>query len=189
MKTNDFIEDYRSIIESSTDEELVAIYFQQEGYEEEYVSLLVEELHARGLPPEKLTDEAAANALLISKKSDEELYEIYTHSSQYSQEWRALAEAEAMRRGLSVDVVAKAKDDAELAAGIEGKHIVAGFIFCLLGGIIGLIIGFDYAFSTRTNADGECFYKYDRATRTSGKWMLVLFAVVVTIFIAAKLNE
>jgi hypothetical protein len=189
MGTTDFSEDYRSVIEALTDEEMVDTYLQREGYDEKYVALLVDALRARGLPPEELTSGEVAHALLASRKSDEELHAIYTSTTEYSSEWRSLAEAEATRRGLTVDAIAREKERALFEAGVPGKHVIAGFVFCFLGGIIGLIIGIDYVFSAKSNADGEQFYKYDKATRSAGKWMLALLAVVVTITIIARIID
>ena len=65
----------------------------------------------------------------------------------------------------------------------EGKQgywgwIVAGYIFCVLGGLIGLVIGCIYVFSIQKTASGDKLYKYNESTRKHGKGMLILFAIM-----------
>jgi hypothetical protein len=173
------------MIKSYTDEKLAEIYLQREDYDEIFVELTVEELGNRGIPPEKLTSEDEAMQFLMSRKTDEELRSIYIGCDSQMQ---ILAESEALRRGMSADELEKEKTIAALQRAIPGKHIFAGYLFSILGGLIGLIIAIDYIFSKNITEEGE-FYKYDSFTRKAGKGMFVVFAISLIVFIIIQINK
>jgi hypothetical protein len=184
MKTN-LHEDYKALARALDDEELVENYLEREGYEEEYVAVLAEELAARGLSPDTLAPGDTATSILMKKKSDQELRAIYLDMEGTPEKTRKLAVAEATRRGLPVDTSEEAREEFLARQGQRGKHVFAGYIFSVLGGLIGLIIALDYVLSTRQLGD-ETVYKYDSTTRKDGKSMLVVLAIVVTLFTLVK---
>ncbi|MDR1459401.1 MAG: hypothetical protein LBI60_04230 [Bacteroidales bacterium] len=186
MKRIDYSKDYQKVIQSHTDRELTEIYLNANDYTEEFIALLLVELNKRGIPVEELTSKEKADLFLIRKKSDEELHDIYTDTLDYPQDLRTLAEEEAKRRGLSIDTIEQQKIEANSYKGVEGKHIIAGFLFSILGGVIGLIIALDYVFSKTT--DGA-FYKYDENTRKSGKYMFIVLVISVTLTIVIRCNS
>jgi hypothetical protein len=185
MKPTDYNENYRNLILACTDEELANKYLERNNYTSEYVGMLIEELHVRGIPLEKLTSQEAASAFLITKKSDEELRDIYTDMEGFPENIRELAELEIKRRGISIDHIEKEKKQKDLHKGAAGKHIVAGYIFSILGGLIGLFIAIDYLSSKVHTNEGK-FYKYNDETRKAGKGMLIIFVIVVILVIIAN---
>jgi hypothetical protein len=125
----------------------------------------------------------------IQKKSDDELYDIYTDLD-HDKEMQVLAKQEAVRRGLNIDTWGKEKITA-LNEGEQGRYIVAGYILSVFGGglvgIIGLFIALDYLFAKKHSTEGT-FYKYNKSTRTAGRGMLIVFFISVLLAIMVILN-
>jgi hypothetical protein len=189
MKTN-LQEDLKARVRALDDEKLVKDYLKREGYAKEYVTLVEEQLVARGLSPGDLTSEDAATSILMRKKSDKELHALYLDLQHTPARVRQLAEEEVKRRGQLVDTIEKVRVETRIRDGQCGEYIVAGYVFSvLLGGVIGLGFGLNYFFATRQLADGEVVHKYNRATRTNGAWMLVIAAIIITLFTAKVINE
>ncbi|MDR2407552.1 MAG: hypothetical protein LBE13_05520 [Bacteroidales bacterium] len=184
-----YIENYRKIISSLTDEELAEKYLERANYTEEYNNLLIKEIEHREIPMEVLTSKETAMQFLIEKKSDEKLYDIYTDLD-YDKEMQLLAKQEAERRGLNTDAWEKEKITA-LKEGEQGRYIVAGYILSIFGlglvGLIGLFIALDYVFAKKNSTEGK-FYKYNKATRSAGRGMLIVFAITVILLIMLLLN-
>ncbi|MDR1553212.1 MAG: hypothetical protein LBS69_07105 [Prevotellaceae bacterium] len=179
MERENFNDEYQEMIKSYTDEELAEIYLLRADYDEAFIELTVEELGIRGIPVEKLTSENEAMQFLMSRKTDEELRNIYTGCGN---ELQTFAEREAMRRGMSSEALEKEKTTAAMQRGVQGKHVFAGYLFSILGGLIGLFIALDYITATKSTDGGE-FNKYNDSTRKAGKGMLIVFAISLTIFI------
>jgi hypothetical protein len=59
--------------------------------------------------------------------------------------------------------------------------IVVGWIFAVLGGLIGVGIGAYLAFAKTTGANGETTYKYDDGSRKHGIPMLVIALIFFSI--------
>lgn len=51
--------------------------------------------------------------------------------------------------------------------------IAAGFLLALLGGILGIVLGWSFVTLKERDPNGEEFYKYDGLTRSLGIWMIV----------------
>ncbi|MDR0606020.1 MAG: hypothetical protein LBG80_17160 [Bacteroidales bacterium] len=181
----DYSEDYRKSISSLTDEELVKKYFEREDYNENYINLLISEINHRKIPIEELTSKETAMQALILRKSDKELQDIY-NDLDCDKEMQLLAKQESIRRGLPIDTLEKEKKIAMLKQGVQGKHIVAGYLFSILGGLIGLIIAIDYLSSKEKTAEGV-FYKYNKETRKSARGMLIAFVISSILFIMINL--
>jgi hypothetical protein len=71
--------------------------------------------------------------------------------------------------------------------GVPGKHIFAGYLFSVMGGLIGVIIACDYYFSTAFNNGERYVYKYDKTTRNDGKNMLIIIAIVWALVILSNI--
>ncbi|MDR2804551.1 MAG: hypothetical protein LBB85_02765 [Dysgonamonadaceae bacterium] len=171
-----------NIIHSFTDTELVTHYVEREKYVDTYVDALIEELSFRGISPKELTSKDAAILYLFRKKTDGELRDTYLNIEEYPKKIRDLAEQEAVRRGLSIDIDGKKKAQAELREGVPGNPLVIVLGYFLSLGIIGLVIALNYVFSQVYTNDGYV-YKYNKNTRIAGVGMLALFVVSVVIAI------
>ncbi len=61
--------------------------------------------------------------------------------------------------------------------------IIAGYIFAILGGLIGIVIG---AVKSTIKVDGEKKIKYDEASRKNGMYILFLAILMMIVFTAMK---
>jgi hypothetical protein len=175
-------------IKQSEDTDLFNFYKKRSDYQPLFVKCLEEELAVRGYNVADI-DSGDTNRLILNNKSNEQLINIITNYTDYNKGWDTIARTILESRGfdtLSLYSVAKNKT-AILKDGKPGKHIIAGYIFSLLGGLLGLIIALDYTLAKVTTVNGEVFPKYNKKTRESGKIMLVIIAVVVTISIIVNL--
>lgn len=123
--------------------------------------------------------------------SDEELIEVITHAS----EWSAFDTAHARKllgeRGVDVSKLEKQREErmTRLKQGQAASKplILLGWVFSILGGIIGIVIGYSLTSTKIKGADGE-FLKYDKASRDTGakifKVGMLVAAVVVAIRVA-----
>ncbi|MBB5037964.1 hypothetical protein [Prosthecobacter dejongeii] len=67
-------------------------------------------------------------------------------------------------------------------------HLVLGWFSVLLGGIVGMGIGYSLAYMKESHAEGE-FYTYDLRTREIGRWMMwsgVVMLVVWRFILASR---
>ena len=66
--------------------------------------------------------------------------------------------------------------------------ILLGWVFSVLGGLIGLGIGWSLAYMKEKTPDGE-FFTYDEESRVIGKNMLRLAATVIAIAVLLRLSS
>lgn len=111
----------------------------------------------------------------LAHASDEELLDIMTHASEWSP--FDVAHARRLLEEKGVDT-AKLKEDREekIARLMDGKPaskklIFFGWVFCFLGGIIGIAIALSINQTKDKTPLGD-YYRYDRASRTIGADML-----------------
>jgi hypothetical protein len=178
--TTNLHENFKARVSALDDEELVKNYLERG----EYIALLEKEVAARGLSPAPSASDDANTRLLLEKKSDGELRALYLDLDYTPAHLRQLVGEEAARRGIPVSAMEKVLDESR-TQGQRGKHVGAGYVLSWMGGLFGLFIALDYAFSKRRVADGTV-YKYDSDTRNDGKLMLLIIAFVVAFTIATN---
>lgn len=64
--------------------------------------------------------------------------------------------------------------------------IVLSFWLTLVGGVWGILVGYNYAYSKHKNNDGVEYFIYNESTRKYGKWMLILGGIILAIFLLSK---
>ncbi len=165
------------------DDELIKAYQQRVDYQPKFVTAAEEELAIRGYDPE-LLDQKTADEWVISKKTTNELVEIFTNSFDYSKAWGNLAMNELVARNFDISslYVEKSNNKNVLLSGQPGRYITLGYILCFLGTWPGLILGIVYATSKETTISGERIYKYHKNTRAHGKRMIIC-CILMTILI------
>ncbi|MFT3901858.1 MAG: hypothetical protein QM727_01705 [Niabella sp.] len=127
----------------------------------------------------------------IALKSNDELIEIYTNSLDYQPEFAQLAEQEIIKRNIPLDAVRKIKDknieiEAQtLAIGKQGNPIYLTLIAiaAIGGGIISIIGGYIYAYSTHLDSKGEKYFVYNESTRKWGRIILWIGVAVLLLTI------
>jgi len=63
--------------------------------------------------------------------------------------------------------------------------IIAGYIFAILGGLIGIAIG-AVIWKSTVKVDGEKRFKYDETSRKKGMYILFLAILMMIIFTAMR---
>ena len=107
--------------------------------------------------------------------SDEELYEVLLKSDEWNEFDYMLAQQILLNRGKSIDeslLKALKKERIKTLSEPEGNQkpwLYVGYIFALLGGFIGIVIGYFLWTSRKTLPDGSKVYSYTAEDRSKGK--------------------
>ncbi len=106
--------------------------------------------------------------------TDEELYEILLKSDEWNELDYKLAQKILKQRGKSIDAellnVLKRQRLESLAKPEENQKpwIIAGYIFAILGGLLGIFIGYSLFNSKKSLPNGQKVYSYSREDRKHG---------------------
>lgn len=131
---------------------------------------------------------------LVKKKTDKELIDIYLNPQDYQADFVGLVVEEITHRKLPIDTldeIRSKKDEVSdnvLAIGKQGNLLYLALlaISALLGGLIAIVGGYIYAYSTVLDSNGDKLYVYDESTR---KWERIILGVgVVMTFIILVLR-
>jgi hypothetical protein len=178
-------------IKTMEDRDLLISYKNRADYNSSFVRLAEEEIVIRGYILGEVDDEDI-DSLVLRKKETNELVEIYTNGANYIKGWEKLAGMELESRGYDLTSLyaVNTRNKRVLKSGIQGKYIGLGYFFSFLGGFVGLAFGFNYAFSKQNTVSGIAFPKYNRATRSHGRAMLILagVSIIIQIIIRIKTN-
>jgi hypothetical protein len=116
--------------------------------------------------------------------TDEELYEILLKSDEWNAFDYTLAQKILKQRGKSVnkELLNSLKNERikDLAKPEENQRpwIIAGYIFSLLGGFLGLIIGYFLWTSKKTLPNGQKVYSYSANDRKHGKYIFYIGLII-----------
>lgn len=131
---------------------------------------------------------------IVKEKPDAELLTMVYQFDQWDTEMLRAVEGELQNRQiLPEDIKIRKKEiiDKELADLAKGKDAsLLGQIFGWLGvlGILGIIIGYNYAFSrTKSKYTGKEFYKYDAPSRENGTYIFYTSLAVFVLYFLYKL--
>ena len=133
-----------------------------------------------------LKEDLPDNHYLVTS-TDEELVEVVAHSSEWSPFDVAHARRLIVERGIDTKQI-EAKRAEHLRQQRLGKPaskelILLGWVFSVLGGLIGLGLAWSLCYMKEKTPDGE-FFSYDEKSRAIGKKML---ALAITVLVAAVL--
>ncbi|WMI65994.1 hypothetical protein RBH94_02275 [Aestuariibaculum sp. YM273] len=127
--------------------------------------------------------------------TDEELYEILLKSDEWNAFDYSLAQNILKKRGKSVDkqLLNSLKNERlkDLAKPEENQKpwIITGYIFSLLGGFLGLIIGYFLWTSKKTLPNGQKVYSYSANNRKHGKYIFYLGLIIAPTTLLLKVVE
>lgn len=134
------------------------------------------------------TDLPADHYLLAS--TDEELVEILARPSDWCGFDVAHARRLVLQRGIDLKLVEdkKAEHVHQLRRGKRAskKLIVFGWVFSVLGGLIGLGIAWSLVSMREKTPDGE-FFTYDEESRAIGEEMLTVAGVILVVVVSVRL--
>jgi hypothetical protein len=149
---------------------------------------------------EKILSEDAENYLnqmdkdhYIFSFTDEELYEIILKPDEWNEMDYLMAKKLLEKKGKPVDEsmihTIKKQRIADLAQPEENQKawIYAGYAAAILGGFLGIIIGYVLTTSKKTLPNGERVYSYSEKDRASGKTILYLSLVFFPIYLLLRI--
>ncbi|MET1260548.1 hypothetical protein ABV409_14475 [Flagellimonas sp. DF-77] len=119
--------------------------------------------------------------------SDEELYDILLKADEWNEFDYSLARNILTQRGKSIDkelLQALKKQRIEQLAKPEESQkawIMAGYIFAILGGLLGILIGYFLWTAKKTLPNGQKVYTYSEKDRKQGKMIFILALVIFPI--------
>ena len=133
---------------------------------------------------------------LVKKKTDKELIDIYLNPQDYQAEFVGLVVEEITHRKLPIDTldeIRSKKDEVSdnvLALGKQGNPLYLALlaISALLGGLIAIVGGYIYAYSTVLDSNGDKLYVYDESTRKWGRIILGVGVVMTFIILVLRFN-
>jgi hypothetical protein len=127
--------------------------------------------------------------------TDEELLDILAHRHDWNEIDLLLSEKILNDRGVSIDpqkiVVANEKRFEELAIPKKAAEgwIIGGYLFALLGGLIGLSIAYFVIIAKRKLPDGSKVYDYSESTRLHAKIIFALSLIVISSLLILQLSN
>lgn len=124
--------------------------------------------------------------------SDDELYDILVKSDEWSAFDYTLAQKLLKNRGKPVDEVLvnalKSERLKELSEpeGNQKYWIIAGYVFAVLGGFLGLLIGYLIWTSKKTLPNGEKVYSHYEKDRKHGKYIFYIGLIIAPLALFLK---
>jgi hypothetical protein len=141
---------------------------------------------------EKLIDQIPEDHYLFGF-TDTELYEILLKSDEWSELDYKLAQKILTQRGKSIDpdlLKGLKKQRLELLAQPEGNQkpwIFAGYTFALIGGLLGILIGYLLWTSKKSLPNGQRVYSYSEKDRTHGKTILYIGLILLPFYVTLRI--
>lgn len=132
---------------------------------------------------ENLLDTIDKDHYLLSF-TNEELYEVLLNSDEWNVFDYKLAQKLLTDRGKTIDsemLTSLKKERLKILSKPEENQkpwIIAGYTFALLGGGIGIIIGYSLWKSKKTLPNGERIYSYNTEDRNSGKKIFIISIII-----------
>lgn len=128
----------------------------------------------------------------LFKFTDEELYEILLKSDEWSAFDYTLAQKILEDRGKTIDknllnsLKNQRIEDLAKPEGNQKSWIIGGYIFAIVGGFLGLIIGYSLWASKKTLPNGEKVYSYSEKDRQHGKNIFYIGLIVFPLSIISR---
>jgi hypothetical protein len=125
--------------------------------------------------------------------TNEELYEILLNSDEWNVFDYKLAQKLLTDRGKTIDtemLTSLKKERLKILAKPEENQkawIIAGYLFALLGGGIGIVIGYSLWRSKKTLPNGERIYSYNAEDRKNGQRIFLISIIIFPIALILKI--
>ncbi|MEP7095275.1 MAG: hypothetical protein ABI793_14530, partial [Flavobacterium sp.] len=125
--------------------------------------------------------------------TDDELYEILLKADEWNEFDYKLAQKILTQRGKSVDtelLKALKKQRLDLLTKPEEDQkssIMAGYIFAILGGFLGILIGYSLWTSKKTLPNGQKVYSYNEKDRVHGKNIFYIGLIILPFYIIIRI--
>lgn len=141
---------------------------------------------------ENLIDQVDSNHYLFDF-TDDELYEILLKADEWSEFDYKLAQKILTKRGKSIDtdlLKALKEQRIESLAKPEGNQkswIISGYIFSILGGLLGILIGYSLWTSKKSLPNGQIVYSYSENDRAHGKIIFYIGLIILPFYILLRI--
>lgn len=141
---------------------------------------------------ESILNEVDKDYYLLSF-SDEELYDVLLKSDEWNVFDYKLAQKLLIERGKNIDsemLASLKKERLQILAKPEEPQkswITIGYMFSILGGAIGIIIGYLLWTSKKTLPNGERVYSYNENDRKHGKTIFILGSIIFPLALLVKI--
>ena len=125
--------------------------------------------------------------------TDEELYEVLLKSDEWNIFDYKLAQKILINRGKTIDpemLASFKKERLKILAKPEENQkpwIIAGYLFSILGGGIGIVIGYSLWTSKKTLPNGERIYSYNDLDREHGKMIFIIGLIIFPLVLIIKI--
>jgi hypothetical protein len=125
--------------------------------------------------------------------TDEELFDILTKPDEWNEFDYQLAKKILLERGkdISTDTVDLLRKQriSELAKPEEGQRnwIYAGYLFALLGGLLGIFIGWHLSTFKKTLPNGEKVFGYTQKDQQHGKRIFIIGIIMFTVWVTIRI--
>lgn len=149
---------------------------------------------------EKVLDKNAENLIKLVDQNhylfdftDDELYEILLKADEWNELDHKLAQKILIQRGKSIDtdlLKALKKQRLEVLAKPEKNQkpwIISGYIFAILGGLLGILIGYSLWTSKKSLPNGQKVYSYSEKDRVHGKYIFFIGLMFLPMYIIIRI--
>lgn len=125
--------------------------------------------------------------------TDEELYDILLKADEWNELDYKLAQKILTDRGKSIDTdllkTLKRQRLESLAKPEENQKswIIAGYVFAILGGLLGIFIGYSLWTSKKSLPNGQRVYSYNEKDRTQGKTIFYIGLIMIIFYFILKI--
>ncbi|MEM5566988.1 hypothetical protein WNY78_17845 [Psychroserpens sp. AS72] len=125
--------------------------------------------------------------------TNEELYDLLLKADEWNKFDYSLAQKILKERGKSIDkdlldsLKKQRLDDLSQPEGNQKPWIAVGYIFALLGGFLGLIIGYFLWTSKKTLPNGQKVYSYSANDRKQGKYIFIFSVIIFPITLLMRI--
>ncbi|MEI7660908.1 MAG: hypothetical protein WCK34_01860 [Bacteroidota bacterium] len=143
----------------------------------------VEELLNTNLSSDLQTDD-----YYLDSFSDDELIEVISNPSEWSDFDTKYARNLLTKKGVEINETeistARDKRIEEQKAGLRAKPVmvISGYLFSIMGGVIGLIIAVSLRYSKKEITGGQKVFYYDLKSRLHGATMITIFFIWALIY-------
>ena len=148
-----------------------------------------------------LLDESAKELENVDKDhylyafTDEELFDILSKPDEWNEFDYQLSQQILKERGKvinadTIDLLRKQRIN-ELAKPEEGQRnwIYAGYLFAMLGGLLGIFIGWHLSTFKKTLPNGERVYGHTQDDRRHGKRIFIIGLIMFIVWVAVKISR
>ena len=124
--------------------------------------------------------------------TNEELYEVLLKSDEWNAFDYSLAQKILIQKGKSIDkellntLKNERLKDLAKPEGNQKPWIISGYIFSILGGFLGLIIGYSLWTSKKTLPNGQKVNSYSENDRMHGKYIFYIGLIIAPIALILK---